>query len=111
MAIEKVSATGSAAIAATTSALPNAQYRVKHVTLHLSAAPTTSGNFTITLDAKAGAAYDTLLYSVDLSVGGITNLAWFPDGDFMLAVDDEIDVAYANADGRTYGVQITLEKI
>jgi len=77
----------------------------------MSAAPTTSENFTITLDANAGAVYDTLLYTLDLSASSTTDLAWFPDEPLLLEGGDAIDVAYANTDVGTYGVQITVLKV
>ena len=81
---------------------------LKSVSLNLNTAPTTSENFTITLNANAGAAYDILLYSVDLSSGSTTTMVWYPDEPLFLETGDSIDVAYTNTDTRTYGVQITM---
>jgi hypothetical protein len=103
--MNKTSATGSAAIAATHTA--TGWEEVLSVTLHFSSAPTTSENLTITLDANDGAAYDTLLYSIDPSASSVTDLVWFPDGTLVMENGDAIDVAYTNTDTRTYGVQIT----
>ena len=72
------------------------------------AAPTTSENFTITLDANAGAAYDVLLYTLDLSSGSTTDLIWFPDEDLYIEPGDALDVAFANTDTGTYGLQVVL---
>lgn len=103
----KVNATGSAAIATSLTVPASATYRLVSVTLAADAAPTTSENFTITLDANAGAAYDVLLYSLDLSAGSTTDLVWFPDELLLLEGGDAIDVAYTNTDTVTYGLQIT----
>jgi len=81
--------------------------RITSVTLNLDAAPTTSENFTITLNAVAGAAYDTLLYSVDLSTDSTTDVVWMPDQPLWLQPGDAIDVAYANTDDNTYAVSIS----
>lgn len=81
--------------------------RVTSVTLNLDAAPTTSENLTITLNAVAGSAYDTLLYSLNLSTGSTTDVVWMPDQPLWIQPGDAIDVAYANTDGNTYGVLIT----
>lgn len=81
--------------------------QITSVTLNLDAAPTTSENFTITLNSVAGAAYDTLLYSLDLSTGSTTDVLWMPDQPFWIQPGDAIDVAYANTDANTYGVLIT----
>ncbi len=96
---------GSGAIAASMTALRVA--RITNVTLNLDAAPTTSENFTITFNSATGAAYDTLLYSVDLASGSTTDVVWMPDQPLWLQAGDAIGVAYANSDGNTYGVLIT----
>ncbi|RUM43006.1 MAG: hypothetical protein DSY80_06255, partial [Desulfocapsa sp.] len=104
--VRKENATGAAAIALSATAAEQA--RLVGLTLHLDAAPTTSESLTITLDANAGAAYDTLLYSLDLSTGSTTDLLWLPDNDIFLETGDIIKVAYANTDTATYGAQLTL---
>jgi hypothetical protein len=76
------------------------------LTCKLSSAPTTAGAFTITLDANAGTAYDTVLYSVDPSVTSATSIFWYPDKRLRFDAGDIIKVDYANADARTYGVQL-----
>lgn len=85
--------------------------RLVSVTLNLDAAPTTSENFTITLDAVAGSAYDTLLYSLDLSAGSTTDVLWFPDQPLWLQTGDAIDVVFTNTDGNTYAVLITALEV
>jgi len=105
----KTSATGTGAISASHSV--TSWERLLSVTLHFNTAPTTSQNYTITLDANDGAAYDTLLFSIDPSVSSATDVVWFPDGDLILEDGDAVDLAYTNTDGRTYGVQITTEDV
>ena len=107
----KVNATGAVAIAASMTVPAGGTYRLVSVTLALDAAPTTSEDFTITLDANAGAAYDVLLYSLDLSLGSTVDLVWFPGEPLLLEGGDAIDVAYTNTDTGTYGVQITAEAV
>lgn len=81
------------------------------LTLHLSAAPTTAGNFVVTLDSANGAAYDTVLYSLDLASSSVTDLLLDKsDIDTPLMPGDAIRVTYANADARTYGLQVSLEE-
>ena len=75
-----------------------------------SVAPAANEDFTVTLNAGAGAAYDVLLYSVDPSVASLTSIVWQPDSVLWLAPGDQIDVAYTNTDTRTYGVEMTLEE-
>lgn len=105
----KTSATGSAAISA--SYTTTASERLCSISLHFSSAPTTSEDFTVTIDANDGAAYDYLLVSIDPSVQSITDYIWFPDGVLYLEQGDAVDLVYTNTDARTYGVQITTEKL
>lgn len=108
--VYKINATGSAAIAATATVPAGQHYSLIAVTLHFDAAPTTSENFTVTLDANAGAAYDTVLYSLDLSTGSTTDLIYQPTYPLIFEGGDAIDVAYANTDTGTYGLQITMRQ-
>lgn len=98
-------ATGTSAIATTYA--PSAAFWLHSVTCHFSAAPTTSEDFTVKLDANDGAAYDTELYTVDPSVYGETDLTWQPEGGPLLCeAGDAIDVDFPNSDGRTYGLRV-----
>lgn len=89
---------------------PGSAFWLESVTLNLSAAPTTSQNFTIVLDAGDGAAYDTTLYSGDLSVlgGGVTDLVYQPALEMLFESTDALDVDWTNSDGRTYGIRIVV---
>ena len=109
--VYKVNATGAVAIASTMTVPVGQTYRLVSVTLHLDAAPTTSELFTVTLDAQAGAAYDTLLYSVDPAAHAMTDLVWLPDEELFFGGGDAIVVAYANTDVATYGVQTTMKGV
>lgn len=86
-------------------------FRVVSVTLHLNAAAVTSENLTITLDATNGANYDTLLYSLDLAAGATVSLLWQPDEPLYLVGNDELDILWANTDGRTWGMLVTVEVV
>lgn len=106
----KVSATGAGVVAATSGAVPaGAQYRLVAVTIHFGVAPAAAGSLTVTLDAAAGAAYDTVLQSA--SMVGLTSWVWQPDQDIIGVAGDAFVVAYANSDARTYGIQMTLEAV
>jgi len=97
--------TGSGAISATYN--PGVAFYLDRVTLHLSSAPITSENFTITLNAKDGSVYDTILLSIDLSANSVTDLLWGPgDEPLLCEAGDAIDIAYANTDGNTYGLRV-----
>ena len=107
--VYKVNATGGAAISASLTVPAGRHYQLVSVSVKMSAAPTTSENFTITLNCNAGSDYDVLLYSVDLAAGSTTDLFWAPDDRVLLEPGDAIDVAYTNTDSNTYGLQITAE--
>ncbi len=107
LAVHKYSDTESTAIASTTQAADQAQCFVS-LTLNLSAAPTTSENFVITLDSRLGVTYDTVLYSQDLSVGSVTDLVLSQDDiDIVLFRGDALAVTWTNTDGRTWGMEVT----
>ena len=107
----KVNVTSAVAIAASVTVPAGDTYQLVSVTMHADAAASTSEDFTITLDAHAGAAYDTLLYSLDLSAASTVDLLWQPDEPLLLEGGDAIDVAFTNTDTDTYGVQITVRAV
>ncbi len=86
-------------------------YRLISVSCNFNTAPTTSENFTITLNMHAGLAYDLLLYTLDVSAGSTTDLLWQPAEEIILEGGDAIDVAFANTDARLYGAQITFKAV
>lgn len=103
-----VSGTGIGAIPDTTASTK--RFRLICVTCHLDAAPTTSEDFVVTLDALDGAAYDTVLMSVDPSLVSATDVVYIPDGDLIVEAGDQIAIAYTNTDGNTYGTRIVIEE-
>jgi len=104
-------ATGNAAINLSATVRQSLAYRLISLSVVFSAAPTTSEDLTVTLNSHHGAVYDVLLYSVDPSVGAITDIFWQPDEEIDLVGNDAIDVAYTNTDVRTYGAVLTLKAV
>lgn len=102
-------ATGALAIS-TTTAIAN-HFRLVAVTCHFSAAPATSENFTVTLDANDGVAYDTVLFSVNPSATSATDVVYIPDKELLFESGDEIVVAFANTNLNTYGLRIVTQII
>lgn len=102
-------ATGTGAISVTYA--PGTAFWLHSVTCRLSAAPTTSEDFTITLDASDGVTYDVLLDSVDPStISNGNHIAWAPDGGtYLCEAGDSIGVAFAGSDGLTYGLRIVTQ--
>lgn len=103
-----VNATGSGAIAATTASTKI--FKLRNVTCHLDAGPTTSEDFVVTLDALDGAAYDTVLKRVDPSLVAAQDIVYIPDGDLLVEAGDQIAAAYTNTDGNTFGLRIVIEE-
>jgi hypothetical protein len=103
----KHTATGAAALAERVEV--GVWAKVAWVGLKFNAAPTTSEALTITLDAKDGATYDVVLYTVDPSASAMTALSWTPDQDVWLAPGDALAVAYTNTDTKTWGLTVQME--
>ena len=100
-------ATGSAAIASSLS--PETPIVLVSVRMHLSAAGgTASENFTVTIDSATAAAYDTVIFSQDMNT--VQDLLWVPEQPVPVVNGDEIDFAWANANGRTYGLEAVYRK-
>ena len=95
-------ATGNAAIATTVTMA--VRWRLLAVKLHLSAVGGAVENFTATLDSVTAAAYDTVHYS--LNMNAVADLVWVPDPNIFFEAADELDFAYANTNGRTYGLEV-----
>lgn len=102
--IRVTNATGAVAIATTLA--PAQSFRLVEVRVHLSAAGG-AGDLTATVDAAAGAAYDINLLTQDMTA--LTDLIWQPDKPLQFESGDEIDFAWANGAGRTYGLTIIWE--
>lgn len=96
-------ATGDGAMAETL-ALPGAtRFKLVEIRLHLSAAG--AGTFTVTLDSSAGSAYDSLIASQDMAA--VADYKYNVAGDpHFFSENDEIDFAWSNGDGRTWGLEV-----
>jgi hypothetical protein len=102
MSYKRHTITGNGAIADTFGPVTGATI-LDTVTVHLSSAPTTAGALTLTLDSVDGAAFDTVLYKLDLSTASTTDVL-VTGLVFLLVPGDALKTAYANADGRTVGI-------
>ena len=104
--------TGATTIASTT-AITTA-FELDSITLHLSAAGTTNEDFTIGLDANAGTAYDTNLFTLDLSTDSIIDLVLTPEQDGIprfYKAGDELVFVWPNTETRTYGIRIVTKGV
>lgn len=109
--IFKYNSTGTAALGFAGVVPPGQHYRLVSVTCNFNTAPTTSENFTITLDTAAGPIYDLLLYTLDPSAAATSDILWQPDEEILLEPSDAVVVGFANSDNRNYGAQITFKAV
>jgi len=82
---------------------------VTDVQVNFTVAPVSNEDLTITLTRVAGGVYN--LYTVDPATEGATDVVYFPGGELWLETGDEIALAYANSDGRTFDAQITARQM
>lgn len=104
--IRKYTATGNGVLDGGTGALAQVA-KFKSLTLHLDAAAQAGDTLDISLNHRNGAAYDTLLYTLDM--GGVTDVVVdITDFDIILASGDALDWAWDNSGAATYGIEATL---
>ena len=94
-------ATGAAAIASTLA--PGVAWQLESIRVHLSAAGG-AGDLTATIDSGIGAAYDIVILIQDMTT--VTDLVWNTERPMEFGPDDELDIAWANAGTKTYGLEI-----
>ena len=107
----KIPATGNGPIAATMLVPAGDVYRILSVSCNFNIAPTSSEDFTITINDWYGSQYDLLIYTLDPSAASTTDILWQPDEELMLVGGDALDVAFDNTDGRTYGAIFTVKVV
>lgn len=76
--------------------------------VHLSAVGG-SGSLTVTLDAAAGSAFDTQFDTNDMTSDADINQMWNPPK--KCAAGDKVDIAYANANDKTFGIKIFTRRL
>ncbi len=83
---------------------PERAWQLEEVRVHLSAAGGAAEDLTATMDAGAGAAYDTVILSQDMAA--VADLVYRPERPHIFSATDELDFAYANTNTRTYGIEV-----
>lgn len=78
------------------------------ITAHYSGDPGVE-NLTVTYNSANGEVYDTLLKTQAMS--GVVDFWWGPDTRLFLGPDDTIDIAQANGNNVTYGVEVTWGEV
>jgi len=107
---ESSSATLSLTLSANYSTSSQFEYELLGVRLHVKgAAPTTSENFTVTLDATEGSPYDVVPYIKDMD--GVNDVVWVPERPLYFAVGDELDFAWTNTETKQYGLAVRYRRL
>lgn len=96
--------TGSTAMALNYTAEHNEFLR--EVRLRLSAAGA-SGTLVVALDSIEGPEHDAILLTQPMAL--VESLIWQPDAPMALLPGDIINVTWANAGGKTYGLDVIIE--
>jgi hypothetical protein len=109
--VEKKYATGAGAINESLVVEDGKTYQLISVSLKVDVAPTTSESFVITRGSAGGAVYDVPLYTLDLSIIGVTSIVWQPDQPLYLVGGDSLDVAWTNTDDRQWGLEYTVMRV
>jgi len=99
-------ATGAAAISLTIA--PGTAWQLECIKVHLSAAGG-AGDLTATIDHGVDAVYDTVILTQDMTA--VTDLVWQPDRPLEFSKTDELDLAWANAGEKTYGIEVIWKGI
>lgn len=99
-------ATGAAAIAMTVA--PGGTWQLREIRVHLSAAGG-AGNLTATIDSAAGTAYDAIVKTQDMT--SVTDLEYQPTYPMTFGAGDILNIAWANASERTYGIEVVLSPV
>lgn len=99
-------ATGAAAIASTLA--PGVAWQLEEIRVHLSAAGG-AGDLTATINHGTAAAYDIVILTEDMT--SVVDLVWQPTRPREFMPGDELDIAWANAGTKTYGLEVVFKGI
>ena len=88
---------------------PSGLYRLLRVEAEMSSAATAAEDFTVTIDAGDGGAYDSLVFSVAASTLSDPNVVQTFGEGYEYEADDDIDVAFTNSEANTVSVRVVYE--
>ena len=83
---------------------PDVNIVLSQVRLHLDIAGGVAEDFTITMDSATDPSHDANLLTQDMEE--VLDLNYIPDNPVVLQRGDELDFAYANTNGRTWGLEV-----
>ena len=98
--------TGVLALASTLA--PGRAFQITSIRVHLSAVGG-AGDFTAKVDANAGVAYDLQIIKQDMTA--VTDFIFQPEIPLHFDAGDKIDFAWANAGGKTYGLEVKFQPL
>jgi len=101
MSVRFSRSTGALAIAS--SVAPKQSFQLEEVRVHLSGVGG-AGDLTLSVNSGAGAVYDAVLVTQDMTA--LADYFYLPSKPLQFQKGDEIDVVWANAGTKTYGVEI-----
>lgn len=81
--------------------------KLKSMTTHVDAAPTTSENLTLTRISASGTKFNTIVYKIDLAAASTVDDV-NTDINLPIAKGDAFRLAYLNSDGNKLGIEIAL---
>ena len=88
------------------------RFKLVKITLKFNTKPSTSEDVTLTLNAADGAAYDAVLARANPSTGsGTGDIEFNGSENDIFEEGDELALAFANTDNRTYGARIVTEPV
>lgn len=90
---------------------PNCPFELMEVAVKLNAVPTTSEDFTFTLDSILGANFDDTIITKDLSTLSAPSYIWAPDVPLIFIKGDICRAVWANTDGKTHGIKIKYRRL
>ena len=107
MSLRTLYATGAGALAATIA--PGVAFQIEEIRVHLGSASATSENITVTLDHAEGAAYDVVLKAQDMNA--VVDFVWIPARPAIIPTGSEVDIAWANTNTETFGLEVLYKGI
>ena len=96
------------AVAISTTLAPGVPWQLESIRVHLDAAGG-AGDLTATINHGTAAVYDIVLLTQDMTA--VTDLVWSPERPMEFLAGDELDIAWANAGTKTYGLEIVYKGI
>jgi len=88
---------------------PKGPYEFMGISIHLGAAPATSENITVTVDADAGSAFDVVADNANLQ--SLADHATPKENHKVCSAKDVLRVAWSNTDLKTYGLKLLFKML